>query len=106
MKLEEYKTKSGEIILYAGQPDFDKLERLVLGAGDIWHSSFEQGYKNAFPELVYQTAVFFWYLNDFEGLDQCVSWRVNANAFAVRKTVWETLKGFDKEYENLTNMIN
>ncbi len=100
MKLEEYKTKSGEIILYAGQPDFDKLERLVLGAGDIWHSSFEQGYKNAFPELVYQTAVFFWYLNDFEGLDQCVSWRVNANAFAVRKTVWETLKGFDKEYEN------
>ena len=100
MKLEEYKTNSGEIILYAGQPDFEKLERLVLGAGDIWHSSFEQGYKNAFPELVYQTAIFFWYLNDFDTLAECVSWRVNPNAFAVRKTVWETVKGFDKEYEN------
>jgi glycosyltransferase involved in cell wall biosynthesis len=100
MKLEEYKTNSGEIILYAGQPDFKKLDRLALGSGDIWHSSFEQGYKNAFPELVYQTATFFWYLNDFDNLEECVSWRVNPNAFAVRKTIWETLNGFDSEYEN------
>jgi glycosyltransferase involved in cell wall biosynthesis len=100
MKLDEYKTNSGEIILYAGQPNFEKLEQLALGAGDIWHSSFEQGYKNFFPELVYQTATFFWYLNDFDNLEQCVSWRVNPNSFAVRKTVWDTLNGFDKEYKN------
>lgn len=100
MKLDEYKTNSGEIILYVGQPNFEKLEQLALGTGDIWHSSFEQGYKNVFPELVYQTATFFWYLNDFEELEQCVSWRVNPNAFAVRKTVWDTLNGFDTEYKN------
>jgi glycosyltransferase involved in cell wall biosynthesis len=100
MKLEEYKTNSGEIILYVGQPNFEIIENLVLGPGDMWHSSFEQGYKNAFPELVYQTATFFWYLNDFDALSECVSWRVNPNAFAVRKTVWETLNGFDSEYEN------
>ncbi len=101
MNLEEYKTNSGEIILYAGQPDFEKLETLALGAGDIWHSSLEQGYKNVFSELVYQTATFFWYLNDFDTLSECVSWRVNPNAFAVRKMVWETLNGFDTEFENL-----
>jgi glycosyltransferase involved in cell wall biosynthesis len=100
MILKEYKTNSEEIILYNGIPDFDKLEQLSNGAGDIWHSSFEQGYKNAFPELVYQTAVFFWYINDFDNLEECVSWRINPNAFAVRKSVWETLKGFDDEYEN------
>jgi len=100
MELNKYKTLSGEVLLYNGNPNFDKLEELANGAGDIWHSSFEQGYKNAFPELVYQTAVFFWYLNDFDDLDQCVSWRINPNQFAVRETVWETLKGFDTEYTN------
>ncbi|OGS72228.1 MAG: family 2 glycosyl transferase [Flavobacteria bacterium RIFCSPLOWO2_12_FULL_35_11] len=98
--LKEYKTNSGESILYAGNPNLDKLEVLSQGAGDIWHSSFKQGYKNAFPELVYQTATFFWYLNDFDNLDECVSWRINPNAFAVRKSVWETLNGFDAEYLN------
>lgn len=101
IQLKEYTTALGEIILYAGMPDFQRLEVLSTGAGDIWHSSFEQGYKNAFPELVYQTAVFFWYLNDFDGLDQCVSWRINPNAFAVRKSVWEISKGFDSDYENI-----
>ncbi|MFA5298269.1 MAG: hypothetical protein WC389_08700 [Lutibacter sp.] len=48
-QLKAFKTKNGEIILYAGNPDFIKLETLSLGAGDIWHNSFEQGYKNAFP---------------------------------------------------------
>ncbi|MGO4906658.1 glycosyltransferase family 2 protein [Flavobacterium sp. W20_MBD1_R3] len=100
IQLKEYTTVLGEVLLYAGTPDFKKLEVLSKGAGDIWHSSFEQGYKNVFPELVYQTAVFFWYLNDFEGLDQCVSWRVNPNAFAVRKSVWDITKGFDSDYEN------
>lgn len=100
IKLEEYKTKLGEILLYSGTPNFETLEGLSTGAGDVWHSSFEQGYKNTFPELVYQTAVFFWYLNDFDGLDQCVSWRINPNAFVVRKSVWEIAKGFDTDYEN------
>jgi glycosyltransferase involved in cell wall biosynthesis len=101
MILKEYRTSLGEIIVYNGKPDFKKLEELSKGSGDIWHSSFEQGYKNAFPELVYQTAVFFWYLNDFDNLDECVSWRVNPNAFAVRKSVWEKTKGFDTDFENL-----
>lgn len=99
-ELKEYTNNKGEILLYNGQPDLDKLELLSYGAGDIWHSSFEQGYKNAFPELVYQTAVFFWYLNDFDNLDQCVSWRINPNHFAVRSIVWKALNGFDAEYTN------
>lgn len=98
--LKEFTTKNGEIILYNGNTNFNKLEELSLGVGDIWHSSFEQGYKNAFPELVYQTATFFWYLNDFDNLEECISWRVNSNAFAVRKSVWEMLNGFDKAYKN------
>jgi hypothetical protein len=55
----------------------------------IFTVHFEQGYKNAFPELVYQTAVFFWYLNDFDGLTN-VKLEVNPN-FAVRKSVWEDI---------------
>lgn len=101
MKLKEYIKKNGEIILYNGSPDFSKLEELTNGIGDIWHSSFEQGYKNVFPQLVYQTATFFWFLRDFDNLDICVSWRVNPNHFAVRKSVWKTLKGFDADYNNV-----
>ena len=101
MKLNEFVTTTGEVILYNGKPDFEQLEIVSKEAGDIWHSSFEQGYKNAFPELVYQTAVFFMFINDFDNLDQCVSWRINPNQFAVRQSVWETLKGFDTEYENI-----
>jgi glycosyltransferase involved in cell wall biosynthesis len=100
MKLKEFITTTGEVILYNGKPDLNQLEILAMGGGDIWHSSFEQGYKNAFPELVYQAAVFFMFINDFDNLDECVSWRVNPSKFAVRKSVWETLKGFDPEYEN------
>jgi glycosyltransferase involved in cell wall biosynthesis len=98
--LKEFITSSGEIILYAGDPDLIQLENLSKEAGDVWHSSFEQGYKNSFPELIYQTAVFFWYLNDFDDLNQCVSWRINPNAFAVRKSVWATTNGFDIDYDN------
>lgn len=101
MQLQEFITSTGEIILYIGQPDFAKLEFLASGAGDIWHSSFEQGYKNAFPELVYQTSVAFMFLNDYDNLNECISWRVNPNQFAVRKSVWEQLNGFDAEYQNV-----
>ena len=100
IELKEYKTESGEIILYHGKPDLKKLELLSKGAGDVWHSSFEQGFKNAFPELVYQTAIYFWYLNDFDNLDECVSWRVNPFAFAVRKSVWQLVGGFDLDFQN------
>ncbi len=101
IKLKEYKTKSGEIILYNGNLRFELLETLVSGEGDIWHSSLDQGYKNAFPEIVYQTAVYFWYASDFNHLDKCVSWRINPNHFAIRKETWETLGGFDNDYSNI-----
>ncbi len=96
--LKEYLTRSGATVLYCGNPDFETLEQLTEGPGDIWHSSFEQGYKNAFQELVYQTAVFFWYINDFDNLDECVSWRINPAAFAVRKEVWDIIGGFDPDF--------
>ena len=100
LDFKEYKTKSDEILLYVGQPNLEKLENLSLGSGDIWHSSFEQGYKNAFLDVVYQTIVFFWYVNDFDNLDECISWRLNQNHFAIRKSVWERLGGFDNDYKN------
>ena len=101
MTLQEYKTATGEIILYSGNPNTVRLEELASGYGDIWHSSFEQGYKNAFMDLMHQCSVLFWYINDFENLDQCVSWRINPNQFAIRKSVWETLNGFDSDYQSL-----
>lgn len=100
MVFKTYTTQSNEIILYIGSPSLEKLEELSSGPGDIWHSSFNQGYKNAFPEIVYQTIVFSWYVNDFDHLDECVSWRLNPNHFAIRKSVWEQLGGFDLDYEN------
>lgn len=101
MKLSEYIADNGATILYSGSPDYKMLNELAAGPGDIWHSSFEQGFKNMFPELVYQTAIFFWYINDFDDIDQCVSWRINPYQFAVRKQVWELLNGFDTDYKTL-----
>ncbi|MCF8272813.1 MAG: glycosyltransferase family 2 protein [Flavobacteriaceae bacterium] len=77
------------------------LDALALGEGDIWHSSLDQGYKNVFPEIVYQTVVYFWYAKDFDHLDKSVSWRINPNAFVIRKDIWDTFGGFDFEYENI-----
>lgn len=101
MTLQEYKTTTGEIILYNGSPDFAKLEQLASGYGDIWHSSFEQGYKNAFMDLMHQSSVLFWYINDFDHLDECVSWRINPNQFAIRKSAWEILNGFNPDYQGV-----
>ena len=83
---KRYVNSKDEVILYVGNPDLKRLEELSLGFGDIWHSSFEQGYKNIFPEIAYQTATFFWYVTDLDNQDLCVSWRINPNMFAVRET--------------------
>jgi glycosyltransferase involved in cell wall biosynthesis len=100
LNFKEYKNSNGEIILYLGNPNLQKLEQLSHGYSDIWHSSFEQGYKNAFQDIVYQVVVYFWYVNDFD-LDEGISWRINPNLFAIRKSVWETLGGFDSDYNNI-----
>ncbi|WP_240911250.1 glycosyltransferase family 2 protein [Yeosuana marina] len=99
--LKEHTTSTGEELLYLGNPDFNLLDELVLGEGDIWHSSLDQGYKNVFPEIVYQTVVYFWYAKDFDNLGKSVSWRINPNAFVIRKYVWEAFEGFDMGYENI-----
>lgn len=96
---KEYKSKTGEIVLYVGNPDFEKLETLIVGNGDIWHSSLNQGYQNCFEEIVYQTATF-WYINDLVDLAQSVNWRINAKQFAVRKKVWDFYEGFENCYES------
>lgn len=99
LQLKEFTNTKGEIILYNGQPDFNKLEELSHGLGDIWHSSLDQGYKNAFPEVINQTPTF-WYINDFENLDSSVNWRINPNQFAVRKSVWEIIGSFESDYKS------
>jgi glycosyltransferase involved in cell wall biosynthesis len=95
----EFITKSGEVILYKGDPNLALLEDLSLGYGDIWHSSLNQGYKNCFNEIVFQTATF-WYINDIEGLPSSVNWRINPNHFAIRKEVWDYYNGFIDLYES------
>jgi len=97
---KEYRTQKGKTILYVGDLDLSKLDILSEGPGDIWHSSMDQGYKNAFGDLVYFTATFWWYINDFEALDSCINWRINPYAFAVRKEVWELLGGFESGYKS------
>ena len=101
LNLKEYITPSGDVLLYNGSPDFEHLNRLVHEEGDVWHSSLDQGYENIFLEIVYQTVVFFWYAKDSENLDKSVSWRINPNAFVIRKHVWEFFGGFDSDYKNI-----
>ena len=101
IKLKQHITPEGHVLLFNGNPNLNLLNTLALGEGDMWHSSLDQGYKNAFPEIIYQTVVYFWYAKDFEQLEKCVSWRINPHAFAIRKQVWDTFGGFDLDYENL-----
>lgn len=100
MKINKYITSSGNCLLYTGRPNLEMLEYLSQGAGDCWHSSFDQGYKNAFLELSYQTHTSWWYVNDFDNLEVCTSWRINPSAFAIREQVWEAMGGFDEDYQS------
>src|SRR5205085_1076692 len=76
MEFKTYTTSTGETLLYTGNPDLQLLETLAHGVGDVWHSSFEQGFKNAFSTIQYQTHIAWWYTNDFDNLNECVSWRI------------------------------
>lgn len=98
---KEHITSDQTILLYTGDVNVDMLDNLAQGPGDIWHSSLCQGYINAFEDIVYFTASFWWYVNDFKGIDTGVSWRINPNAFVVRKSVWEKLRGFDPNYGSI-----
>ena len=100
MDLKEYKTSNGEILLYKGNPDLSMLDELVKGPGDIWHSGLDQGLRDAFPEIIYQTSIFWFYLNDFKDLDKCVSWRIHPEAFVIRSSLWERLGGFEEVYDS------
>lgn len=100
LKLIKYVTPSGKAILYAGKPNLPMVDKLADGPGDLWHSSFEQGFKNCFQDLKYQTAVYWWFLNDFDSEEQSISWRLNSKAFVVREEIWDLLGGFDSAYDS------
>lgn len=102
IELKEYKTKNNEMLLYTGDPDLKMLESLAEEAGDVWHSSLDQGFKNCFPDLIYQTSTYWWFLNDIENQSSCVNWRVNSNGFVVRKSIWESIGGLDNQFESIT----
>ena len=100
ISLQRYTSVSGDTLLYCGQPDLKQLDALSSGPGDLWHSSMDYGFKNCFPELVYQTSVFWWFLNDFTDVNQGINWRIDTFNFVVREAVWEQLGGFDQDYDN------
>ncbi|ANW96297.1 family 2 glycosyl transferase [Wenyingzhuangia fucanilytica] len=100
MQLKKYITSKNEVLLYCGEPNLSMLDELANRAGDVWHSSLDQGYNNCFQDLMYQTAVYWWFLNDIKNQDNCVCWRINVNAFVVRETVWNQINGLDLQYES------
>ncbi|BAO55750.1 glycosyltransferase family 2 protein [Nonlabens marinus] len=98
--MKEFKTTQGEVLLYIGAPDFKMLEALAAGPGDVWHSGLQSGLMDAFQEIKFQVATFWWYINDFPSNDIVISWRMPHDAFVVRKTVWEQTIGLDHNYED------
>jgi glycosyltransferase involved in cell wall biosynthesis len=100
MPLKKYVTSNNEVLLYRGKPNMALLDELANGAGDVWHSSLQQGFFNCFQDLMYQTAVYWWFLNDFQHQNSAVSWRINTNAFVVRESIWNQLNGLDTQYES------
>lgn len=100
MQLKKYITSKNEVLLYIGEPETSLLENLANGTGDLWHSSLDQGFADCFQDIVYQTAVYWWFLNEIKNQDYCVSWRVNARAFVVREAVWNQINGLDTQYDS------
>ncbi len=98
--MKSHTTSSGKVLLYKGNPDLGKLDELADGPGDIWHSGLDQGLADAFPELKYQAATFWWYINDFSGNDQVISWRMSPDDFVVREHVWKRSHGLDTNYKS------
>ena len=101
MQFKKYTTSNHEVLLYNGEPNLKLLDDLAEGAGDVWHSSLNQGFTDCFQELIYQTAVYWWFLNDIKHKDLSVCWRLNYKAFVVRESVWNQLAGLDKQYESM-----
>ncbi|RKE97974.1 glycosyltransferase family 2 protein [Ichthyenterobacterium magnum] len=100
MKFKTYTTAKGETLLYTGMPNLERLDALLETPGDLWHSSLDQGFENCFEHLIYQTSVYWWFLNDFNGLDLAVNWRLNYHNFVIRETTWNSLNGFDDNFSN------
>lgn len=101
MQLKEYRSRNGESLLYTGEPDFSLLDGLSEGPGDLWHSSRDTGCFNAFHEIVYQTHIAWWYVEDFQDVNSCINWRVDPTGFVVRKAVWEHFGGLNSSYRSL-----
>lgn len=70
------------------------------GAGDLWHSGLLRGTAGLLSELKYWSPVYWFFLNDADSTKRCVSWRVDACAFAIRLSVWQALGGFDSAYDS------
>jgi glycosyltransferase involved in cell wall biosynthesis len=98
--MKEFQTSRGEKLLYTGKPNLQMLEELAAGPGDLWHSGMQSGLQDAFQDLKYQAATFWWYINDFPNNQIAISWRVPHKAFVIRKTVWEQTTGLDLSYDN------
>jgi glycosyltransferase involved in cell wall biosynthesis len=101
MQLKKYVTSNDEVLLYNGKPNLTMLDDLAIGTGDVWHSSLDQGFTDCFQDLMYQTAIYWWFLNDIKNQNSSVCWRINSNAFVVRESVWNQLSGLDTQYESV-----
>lgn len=101
MQFKKYITSNNEVLLYNGNPNLDLLDDLSNGAGDVWHSSLDQDFQDCFQDLKYQTAVYWWFLNDITNQDKAVCWRLNINSFVIRESVWNQLNGIDDQYDSL-----
>jgi GT2 family glycosyltransferase len=89
--------RGSEYVIF-GDPDLEKLHGLIDGPGDLWHSGPSRGRSGLLSELKYWQPCFWWYLNDIDAHAGGVSWRVDAGAFVVRRSVWDLLGGFDPAF--------
>lgn len=100
LTFREHRCSNGEILLYTGEPDVSLFEEITTGPGDVWHSSLDQGYRDAFPDVVYYATAHWWYVHDYADVNRCVSWRVSCSHMVIRKKVWDATGGLDMRYES------